>query len=89
MDQAWQFDEVDLSTSFDDSMNGIGADFVNSMFNMRLVFGILYDHLLFDCALFDNGHVHWSLMPSKWLEKSRQSTLVTKQLNKTDCSMLF
>ncbi|THD27207.1 Transcription factor CP2 [Fasciola hepatica] len=35
MNPVWYFDEVDLSTSFDDSMNGIGADFVNSMFNMR------------------------------------------------------
>ncbi|KAF5396894.1 CP2 transcription factor [Paragonimus heterotremus] len=32
---SWCFDENDLSTSFDDSMNGIGADFMSSLFNMR------------------------------------------------------
>ncbi|KAA3682228.1 transcription factor CP2 [Paragonimus westermani] len=31
----WCFDEKDLSASFDDSMNGIGADFMSSLFNMR------------------------------------------------------
>ncbi|CAL8093102.1 unnamed protein product [Calicophoron daubneyi] len=35
MTSPWCFDEADLSTSFDDSMNGIGSDIVNSMFNMR------------------------------------------------------
>ncbi|GAA47907.1 transcription factor CP2 [Clonorchis sinensis] len=35
MTPAWCFDDANLSPPLDDSMSGIGADFVNSMFSMR------------------------------------------------------